>query len=520
MAITISLPKTGLQRPARHRSVARAAGVIVIALALPQRAIGADWALQPTLALRESYSDNIRLAQPQEARSAWVSEISPGIAITGNTRALKLNLAYQMQKIVAQSEPDRFNQQLSASATAVLLSDRIFIDLNSSISQQNNSAFGPQLVDNIYITGNQSTLKTNSISPYMRYRMNGFASSTLRYTHGTVSSDTLSIQTDALTLDLVGDNRGRRWNWSANYSQKTNHDSLLQAVTISNGSLSLNVPVTSTLGLFATSGYEKSDYQSSTSIVPAGRSWSAGASWNPSPRTRISASAGRRYFGDTYAVNASHRRHNSVWNIVYSEDITTNYAQFLVQSRSDTSALLNQLWQVGMPDPVLRQQAIDVYLALAQLIGPGAGNLNYFSHRYFLQKQLNMSAAWSGAKSTLLLTLSSSRSTAQTRINIDSLLLGANESQLEDRSRRIGVNASGNWRMSSRNSVNLGISGDKINSLGTGRTDNNLVANIGISRQFQSALQGSVDLRHIRHSSNEGASYRESSLRASLNFRF
>jgi uncharacterized protein (PEP-CTERM system associated) len=493
-----------------------------MALALAHRANGADWTLQPTLALRESYSDNIRLTTQQDAQSAWVSEVSPGVAVTGNSRRLKLNLAYQIQKIVAQSEPDRFNQQLAASATAVLLTDRIFIDLQSSISQQNNSAFGPQLVDNTYITGNQSTLKASSISPYLRYRFDGIASTTLRYTHGTVRSDNsvLSAQTDALLLDLVGDNRARRWNWSANYSQKKNHDGVLQPVTISNAGLSLNFPLANTLGMFATTGYEKSDYQASTSVEPVGRSRSVGASWNPSPRTSVVISAGKRYFGNTYAVNASHRHHNSVWNIVYSEDITTNYAQFLTQSRSDTSALLNQLWQLSIPDPILRQQAVDIYLGIAQLIGPGAGNLNYLSHRYFLQKQLNMSAALSGARSTLVLSLSSSRNTAQTSVDIDSPLLGANQSLLEDQTRRIGANASWNWRMSSRNSVNLSASRDKINSLSTGRIDNNLIANIGISRQFQPGLQGSVDLRQIRHTSNEGPSYRESSLRASLNFRF
>jgi uncharacterized protein (PEP-CTERM system associated) len=354
----------------------------------------------------------------------------------------------------------------------------------------------------------------------LRYRFNGIASTTLRYTHDSVRSDSLSARTDALLFDLVGDNGARRWNWRANYSQKKNHDSLLQPVTISNAALSLNFPLVNTLGFFITTGYEKNDYEASTSAQGAGRSRSVGVSWNPSPRTSVVVSAGKRYFGNTYAVNASHRRHNSVWNIVYSEDITTNYAQFLAQSRSDTSALLNQLWQFSIPDPVLRQQAVDVYLGIAQLIGPGAGNLNYFSHRYFLQKQLSLSAALSGARSTLVLSLSSNRSTAQTNTNIDSPLLGTNGSLLEEQTRRIGANASWNWRMSSRNSVSLSASRDKINSLSAGRTDNNLVANIGISRQFQPGLQGSVDLRRIRHTSNDGPSYRESSLRASLNFRF
>lgn len=515
-AITISVAKTRL-----HRSAAKASA-IVMALALPHHASSAEWTLAPTFAVRESYSDNINLAAPQDARSALVSEMLPGIAITGNTPRLKLNLAYQLQKIVYQHDPDKLDQQLAASATAVLLMDRIFIDAHSSISQQSTSAFGPQSIDNIHITGNQSTLKATSISPYLRYRLRGIASTTLRYTHGAVSSDndSLSAQTDALMLDLVGDNSGRRWNWSANYNQTKNHDGVQQPVTISNASLSLNVPLTSRLGLFATNGYEKSDYQASTSVQPAGRSRSVGVSWNPSQRTSVVVSAGKRYFGNTYAVNASHRRHNSVWNIVYSEDITTNYSQFLAQSRSDTSALLNQLWQVSIPDPLLRQQAIDIYLGIAQLLGPGANNVNYFSHRYFLQKQLSLSAALSSARSTLVLSLSANKNTAQTNVNVDSALLGASQSLLENQTRHVGGNASWNWRMSSKNSFNVSVSHDKIKSLNTGRTDNNLALNIGMSRQFRPGVQGQVDLRRIRHNSNEGIAYRENSLRASLNFRF
>jgi len=517
MAITISLPTTRM-----HCSAAKAAGVIVMALALPQRASGAEWTVVPTLAVRQSYSDNIRLATQQDAESAWVGEISPGVAITGNAQRLKLNLAYQLNKTIYQHDPDKLNHQLAASATAVLLTDRIFIDAHSSISQQNTSAFGPQFVDNTHITGNQSTLKATSISPYLHYRLRGIASTSLRYTHATVSSDNdnLSAQTDALMLDLVGDNSGRIWNWSANYNQRKIHDGVQQPVTISNASLSLNFPLTSRLDLFATGGYEKNDYEASTSVQPAGRSRSVGVAWNPSSRTSIVVSAGKRYFGNTYAVNARHRRHNSVWNIVYSEDITTNFSQFLARSRSDTSTLLNQLWQFNIPDPVLRQQAIDIYLGIAQLVGPGASNVNYFNHRYFLQKKLSLSAALSGPRSTLVLSLSANRNTAQTNVDINSPLLGASQSALEDRTRHVGGNASWNWRMSSKNSLNVSVSHDKIKSLNAGRTDNNLVLISGMSRQFRPGVQGTVDLRHIRHNSNEGIDYRENSLHASLNFRF
>jgi uncharacterized protein (PEP-CTERM system associated) len=516
MAITISLSKTV------SSSVARAVGIVALALSLPQRASGAEWTFMPTFGLRESYSDNIKLASPQDAKSEWVSEFTPGIAVTGNAKRLKLNLAYQIQKIVYQSEANRSQQQLAASANAELLEDRLFVDARSSISQQNLSAFGPQLIDNIHISDNQSTLKANSISPYLRYRFNGFASTKLRYSQDTVSSDNrlLSAKIDTMALDLVGDNGARGWNWNANYRQVKNSDNAMAGVTMNSAAFSLQVPLTSRLNFFASTGYEKNDYQANTSAEPAGRFWSGGVAWTPSARTSVVASAGKRYFGNTYALNASHRSRNSVWNIGYNEDVTTTYSQFFTQSTNDTAALLDQLWQLSIPDPQTRRQAVDAYLGIGRLLGSGTGNINYLSHRYFLQKQLNLSAALSGPRSTLVLSLTANRRTAQTDSSIDSLLLGSSQSTLQDETRQIGSNAIWRWRMSARNSLNLSASYDKIKSASVDRTDNNLVFSAGVSRQLGRGAYASIDLNRLRHNSSSGQNYRENSIRGALNMRF
>lgn len=503
-------------------TVIRTAGLMMLALCLPGRANGAQWTFIPTVGLRENYSDNIKLTSPQDAKSEWSSEVSPGIMVTGNSSRLKLNLLYQIQKLVYQSEPDRMDHQLAASASAILLEDRLFVDFKSTIQQQNLSAFGPQLIDNTHITDNQTTVKANSVNPYFRHRFNGIASSELRYSHESVksSNNLLSAKSDTVALNLAGDNGGRGWNWNVNYHQTKNNDDVLAVVTMSSVMVSVQVPLASSLNFVASTGYEKNDFQSVASNESVGRSWSFGTSWSPSSRTSVNVSAGKRYFGNTYAVNASHRSHNSVWNIIYNEDITTSYSQLLTQSRTDTTTLLNQLWQTSIPDPVLRLQAIESYLGIAQVLGPAIGNVNYASHRYFLQKQLSLSTALSGSRSALVLSLNANRRTAQTDSKIDSLLLGAAQFTLQDQTRQISGNVSWNWRMSARSSLNLAASYDKARSEGVAREDSNLVLNVGMSRQIGRNAYASVDLRNVRHDSSSGFNYRENGLRASLNLRF
>lgn len=517
MAITTSLSRIGMPF-----TVIRTAGLVMLALSLPGRAYGVQWTFVPSFGLRENYSDNIRFSSSRDAKSEWSSEFTPGIVVTGNSSHLKLNLLYQIQKLVYQSETDRTDQQLAASANVVLLEEHFFVDFRSTIQQQNLSAFGPQLIDNTHITDNQTTLKANRISPYYRHRFNGIASSELRYSHESVNSSNnfLTAKSDSMALNLVGDNGGRVWNWSANYHQTKNSDDVLKAVTMSGTTFSLQVPLTSSLNFVASTGYEKNDFQSNTSSEPAGRSWSAGTSWNPSARTSVNVSAGKRYFGNTYAINANHRSHDSILSIVYSEDITTSYSQFLTQSRTDASTLLNQLWQANIPDPVLRLQAIETYLGIAQVLGPTVGSVNYFSHRYFLQKQLNLSMAMSGSRSALILSFNANRRTAQTDSKIDSPLLGAAQFALEDQTRQLSGNVSWNWRMSARGSLNLTASYNKVQSESVAREDSNVVLNVGLSRQIARNTYVSVDLRNVKHNSSSGFNYRENGLRASLNLRF
>ena len=496
---------------------------MAVTLILPHRAGAADLVFVPTLRLSESYSDNIRLAPPQSATSELISEIAPGIQVTANNARLKMNIEYAIQKLIYQKDPDTLNHQLQGGAKSVLLDDWLFADASASIRKQNVSAFGPQVIDNTQISANQSTVKGYSISPYLAHDWRGFATTELRYTHQSVRSGDsafLSANNDDLRFKLTGDKSGKGLNWDLYVDRNKIDDSALAPVTASSAALTLRYPLTSTVSVFGTGGYEKNDYASSDSSDPAGRFWSLGAAWNPSARTSVIASAGKRFFGNTYALDSSYRSHNTVWNLTYNEDITTNYASFLALTRNDTSALLNQLWLFSIPDPAARQQAVDLFIQIAPFFGANAGAINYISHQYFLNKQLNLSMALSGPRTTLVLSLARLQQTAQTSSNIDNALLGTNQLALEGKTRQNSVSAGWSWRLSGRASVNVRANYNDVSALETGRKDRNAALVAGLSQQLQPKVNATLELRHVSHSSNDGGNYRENGISAALNFKF
>lgn len=488
---------------------------ILVLLSLPACAIPAEWTVVPSVRTRLSYTDNMNLAPPGQARGEFTTEVSPGIAVDANGPGLTLRLDYSLQKTLHTHQADRSTQQLDASGHADLVRDWLSIDARAGISQQNMSAFGPQLLDPSQTTGNSSTVRTTSISPVLRHYFHGLATAQLRYDYQRVSSGRLlGVRSDGLNLQLTGDNGGQGWNWDLRADRKNIDDAVLPPVTMTDTALTLSYPVNSRLSTFATGGYEKSDYHS-TGRQPQGRYGSLGGNWTPSPRTRVSASVGRRYFGNTYNLDAEYRLRSMACTLNYNENITTTHGEFLSIPPTGLSDFLYQLWATRIPDPQTRLQTIKVFLLISQMLGPD-GNVNFFSHRYYLQKDWRLATVYSGPRSALAFNLSTTQRTAQTSSAIDSPLLGPDELALEDRTRQSAAQAGWNWRMSPRSNLTVGASHSRAESLTTGRSDRNTALTLTLTHQLRPKVSASVDLRHVRHTSNAGGNYRENGIGAAL----
>lgn len=493
---------------------------MLILLAMPGLANAADWTVTPSLRLRQSYTDNVNLAPDGAARGEPTSEIAPAISITADDGLrLRMALAYSLQKMLYTRQADRIDHQFDASGHAELLQDWLYLDARSGISRQNISAFGPQLTDTVQVSGNSNQVRAYSLSPYLQHYFRGVATAVLRYDYQRVASGSLlGVQSDGASLRLTGDNVGRSWNWDLALDRKHIADAALAPVTTTDAGLTLSYALNNALSLFTSGGYEEKNYQS-RSGEPAGKYWSGGATWSPSPRTRVSASFGRRYFGKTTSLDASYRMRSMLWTLNYSEDITTMHGEFLSIPPAGLSDFLYQLWETRVPDPQKRLQTVKVFLLVSQMLGKD-GNVNFFSHRYYLQKTMRLATVYSGTRGALAFNLSTLRRVAQTSSIVDSVLIGPDELALEDRTRQSAAQVGWNWRMSSRGGITVGASHNRVQSLSTGRADRNSVVSATLSHQLQTNIGADISLRHSRHTSNAGGNYRENGVSAALTVAF
>ncbi|MBU1691916.1 MAG: TIGR03016 family PEP-CTERM system-associated outer membrane protein [Gammaproteobacteria bacterium] len=533
MVTTAKAPECGTC----HRLSFPAIGSIATAMLLVYaHADAAEWKITPNLNLKETYTDNVSLAPPGQEKSDFITQITPGISLTGTGARLKLNANYSMQNLVYAEESSRntMNHLLNANANAELIDDLFFLDGRAAISQQNISLLGPQATDNVNTTGNRTEVQTYSVSPYLRHKFSNFASTEVRYTHDEVStggSGLANSQADRVQLSLNSGSAFDTLGWGLSYSNgKTSYANTanIHPPTTDTEILtgSLHYSVTPKFRLTATSGYEKNNYIS-TGIKPEGSFWSAGFSWAPSARTSIDASTGKRYFGDSYSLAASHRTRLTAWSLGYSEDITSTRSQFLVPT--DQASVLDLFWATYIPgyatmDPVTRYQNAQKYIdtkGLPPELAALAGPVNYLTNSFFLQKSLKASVAMMGAKNALILSLFSTSRDAQTSLTQDSILFGNSSLAQNDRTKQVGGSAAWNFRIDQRTSANVNLVYSRNSFPSLGRTDNNKTIRLSLSRRLQPKLDGTVELRRIQlDSSQAGSGYSENALTASLFMRF
>lgn len=490
-----------------------------------------DWEIVPTLELKETFSDNVRLSNTDE-ESDFITQVNPGISLNGLGPRLKFNSRYVMQNLFYAKEHGRnaTNHQLNANGNAELLSDHLFVDAKASISQRSISSFGPQSEDNTNITNNRTNIETYSFSPYLLHHFRNIADAELRYTHDSVSTSGSGSavatgfsdsKSDSIRLLLTSGDDFRILGWGLNYNKQHidfNSGQTVDQVTYG-GDLSYRL--TPQFKLIANGGYERNDYLSITGDS-AGSFWKGGFAWTPSRRTNIEAQAGRRYFGDSYSFKASHRSRRTAWNVSYSEDVTTTRSQFLIPATIDTAGFLDQLWTSIFPDPIVRQQVIAAFISANGLPESLADSVNFLTNRFFLQKRFQASVSVTGARNTAVLSLFDIRREAQTAQSADSVLLGPSDLSLNDDTKQQGIHALWTRKLAPHTDANLSLALTKTRSLTTGREDDEKTLRLGVTKELRSNIKGGIELRHKDLESNQsnGTEYNENAVTASLQVSF
>lgn len=494
----------------------------------------AEWKFVPGVTVRETYTDNVALDEDAKARSRWVTEIAPSFSLSNVGPRLKLRSFYQYRYYGYDDDgiegARHGSSSLRADMQSMLIDDLLFFDADAGISQQAVSAFGPAANNNNYTNANRANVKTWRVSPYLKHKFGQSASGELRYSHDEVDSGGVGMRksdSDIVLMSLVSGPAFRKFSWGLRYNQeRLSYDQAgLRIGSLPNGttkqaSLNLAYRLLPTLSLTAGVGYDDYSYESQGTATK-GRSHQAGFNWNPSSRTSLSLSAGKRYYGNTYFLQALHRSRRSVWNISYNESVSTARSQFLLPATIDTASTLDRLLTPTIADPAQRALAVAAYIRANNLPSSLAESINYFSNRFSLYKQFQASVAFNTARSTLILSAFDARQDALSALRGDSQLIGPINANINNNTRQRGGSVLYNYRLTGRSALNASYTKSHSESESAQLEADNAAARVGVQRQFSPRTRAEIEVRRTTGTTaNRLATYRENAVSASLSMLF
>jgi uncharacterized protein (PEP-CTERM system associated) len=311
------------------RTVSAVLSALVVTTAGTGTVLASDWTITPLLAITETYTDNVNLANDDEERNSdLISEISPGIRIRGSGGRASLNLDFaHNQLFFKNTDQDQSTQDLNAAGQLEIWDRVAFIDATASISRQvtdnrdatTNTAAGQ--------TRNRSDVRTFEVSPYLLHHFGSYVETETRYRYSDVRiSDDAAADTRTFEESFVA-NSGRqfqrlRWSLAARRSKEIHDDNSPspKSLTVDNDYQFVVVRQFSLLGGV---GYEDID-DGSLINRPKGFTWNAGVAVNPSRRTSARATYGKRFDDDNFSFEATHQLSSRTrMRAVYTDSLQT-----------------------------------------------------------------------------------------------------------------------------------------------------------------------------------------------------
>jgi len=491
--------------------------VLLVVLAFPASA--AKWNIVPAFAVQTTYTDNLRLVPDEFAQGELVTQLIPAISASANGKKLSFNFDYAPQLTFyarGLSEDDIFHV-LNAVGTAELADKLLFLDAGADVRQYDVTLQGAQSNNNVNVTGNRATVGTFYLSPYLSHQFGSSAVALARFTYSAWNSNdvqSFNNTADSIELDLSSGPDYRVLTGNLNY-RKANIDydrqpDLAAEVVLATG----RRLITPTLGLLAQVGdenYERVVAGQPTGVKDGGSRWGVGLEWVPSARTQLTAAMGQRFFGDAYFLDIAHRTRLLTLRAGYSQDVTTTRTEFFTGANGGAASYLDPLYCTKSADPEACKQNLNSVVSTRGLPLSTNGPVNFFSAAPFLQERFQVSVAMQGVRNVVIATVFVD---ARKELPGFSLLVDNNVDQN-------GINFAWNLPMGARTFWNLDATYDLNKFRDTGREDNVTTFGVGVTRQLQQRLTGSVNYRgQQRDSSVSLASYTEHSLRATLGMRF
>jgi uncharacterized protein (PEP-CTERM system associated) len=516
----------------KRRSLALLPLAAGLAAAFPAHAA---WDFSPMASARLTYSDNVTLQSDDKAESGMVLQLRPGFQLVNRSQRFDLSLGYSLNLYhYTGHRPgagQRHNQELNGNLKGRLVEDLLYLDATAAISQQAASAFGPLQDGNDHVANNRNEVRSYRVSPYLVHRFGAFANGVLRYSHDSVSTDNVGMRRsegNTVNATLTSGPTFRRFGWDATVTRSVLNEQLPrvdnganeQTTSSKNANVGLHYAASPQLNIGVYGGYDDFDF-SGLGGKQSGSAYGANLQWTPSARTSVQASAGHRFYGPSYNLVLQHRSRGTVWNINYSDAVTSSRSQFVLPQAIDTAAMLDNLFRAQISDPLLRAAAVQAYMQQTGLPPSLATSINFFSNRYSLQKQLSASVGWQLARTTTLFSLYKSRREMLSNQQVDSVLLGNSLAIFNDNTEQTGATASLSYRPGAQTVLTLSGKAINVESLTVAQSNHHRSVHLNLARTFSPRLSGSVEVRHVKGGAGIGGQqYTENAVTAVLTSKF
>lgn len=491
---------------------------------MPARA--ESWQVTTGVSVRGIESDNVRLASPGNEESGFILQTTPSVSVRRNAGRIKLNGDLQLQSYnyAGVDASSRIAPTLSAQGSAELVDNLFFMDMSAQVRQQNTSALR-QSVDNALPSGDQAELRTFRLSPYLRGRFANNVAWMLRYDASrTSSSASTNLATNTTQNDFSGNLSGGTGivglSWSLNASDRnSNYDA---ARSNTNGSTyrgSLQYVFNPQWSVTARAGHERNTVLASGASGPTE---GVGVQWNPSPRTSLGADYDHRSFGNSYAYHASYRTARTGLSVSLTRNITNLSDEILSIQPGSASDVFFSLYN-GFFGSVqdLNQRALDVFNFMQSigLIQNGqafslADPLNFLTSRTFLERRLQVTFSYVGARNSLIVSgfKSQRQDVSSGFLTVDNLSSG-----LGLDSSTLSVNLG--HQLTPITSTNLTMTTSKGASvIGGSASSTQHRYDLSLNTRLGPKTSGNVALRHV--TLNGSSRYTENALTATLGITF
>ncbi|MDR3299065.1 MAG: TIGR03016 family PEP-CTERM system-associated outer membrane protein [Candidatus Accumulibacter sp.] len=434
----------------------------------PPPVLAGDWRIVPSISVNETSTDNVGLVK-NHRKSDWITDLIPGINVTGHGDRLKLDFDYQLHGLFYTNDSSRNNHQnaLSAKGTLEALENFFFIDANANITQQNVSAFKGSTYATVDVNDSGNTTETRAyrIAPYFKGMLGDATEYLLRHDLSKTVSDA-SGANDTRTRQwsgrLASVDGFSRFGWSIEADNKKNDYSRGRDTEseLLRGVLTFRVDPQFRVSLIG--GREANDYTSENkkSHAIAG----AGFEWAPTQRTLLAASSEDRFFGSGNSVTFTHRTAGTAWKYSQTKDTfsSTNQSSGVVGTYF---GLLDSMFSTAIPDPAARAAYVNAMLTSSGIAPNATLQGGFMTTGITLQKRKELSLALTGARNTVTFAATRSETQDISRGTGSGWFLGSDFSAFNN-VRQTGVSA--NWAHQLSGLSTLTGSASRLKSKGSG----------------------------------------------------